>query len=116
MARGPNVLVAGAGVLGLCAALTLAERGARVTVDDPAGPDDNASGVAAGMLAPVFEAALDPVAAPHFDLLMAARDVWPAFAARIGVKLDRSGAVAVGEAAWLAEVEAKVSALGAPLR
>jgi glycine oxidase len=64
------------------------------------------------MLAPVFEAALDPIARPHLDLLLAARDLWPALAARAGVALHRSGALAVGDEAWLEETAERLSALG----
>lgn len=110
MAR--DVLVAGAGAFGLTTALALADAGCAVTVCDPAPPAANASGVAAGMLAPVFEAVLDVDAADHFDLLSAARDLWPALAARSGIALDRTGALAVGEAAWLETVEAGVAQLG----
>jgi glycine oxidase len=106
--------VAGSGVLGLATAIALARSGARVTVNDPAPLAQNASGVAAGMLAPVFEAALDPLARPHFDLLAAARDLWPAFAAANGVEIVRAGAVAVGDPAWLEETAGGLEALGAP--
>lgn len=87
---GAKVSVAGAGALGLCAALELARRGATVTLHDPAPIGDNASGMAAGMLAPVFEALLDPASRDHLDILLAARDLWPSFAP---VALDRTGAV-----------------------
>lgn len=95
---GARVTVAGAGALGLTTALELARAGADVTVRDPAPLGDNASGVAAGMLAPACEAALDPVSADHFELLKYARDLWPALAVRAGFELDRSGAAYVGEA------------------
>jgi glycine oxidase len=98
------VTIAGAGVLGLATALALADAGCVVTICDPGGP--NASSVAAGMIAPAFEAVLDASARPHLDLLMAARDLWPALAARTGIVLDRSGAMGVGEAGWLDEVSA----------
>lgn len=111
MTRGAKVTVAGAGALGLSTALALADAGCEVTVYDPAA-GANASAVAAGMLAPVFEAVLDPEAAPAFDLLLAARDLWPALEARAGVRLDRSGAMAVGEEAWLAGVDAALIRLG----
>lgn len=104
--------VAGAGALGLSAALALADAGCVVTVFDPAPPLANASGVAAGMLAPVFEAVLDEVARPDLDLLMAARDLWPGLEARAGVRLDRAGAVAVGAPRWLGEVQAQIVRLG----
>jgi glycine oxidase len=105
-----RVTIAGAGALGLSAAVALADAGCVVTVCDPGGI--NASAVAAGMLAPVFEAVLDPAARSHLDLLMAARDLWPGFAERAGIVLDRSGAIAVGEAAWLDAVAAGFRALG----
>jgi glycine oxidase len=99
VSRGPAVLVAGAGVFGAAIALGLARAGLQVTLADPAGLGDNASGAAAGMLAPAFEALLDPVAAGHFSLLRAARDLWPDFVGapvRAAMDLRRSGAV------WLA--------------
>src|ERR1700743_2955789 len=100
MSRGPKVIVAGAGALGLSTALALADAGCSVTVCDPAkGPQ--ASAVAAGMLAPVFEAALDAETAGHLDLMLAARDLWPALALRAGIALDRSGTAAVGSGGWV---------------
>lgn len=109
-----KVIVAGAGVLGLTSALALARAGARVVLTDPAQLGDNASGVAAGMLAPVFEAALDPLARPHFDLLMAARDLWPELAESTGVALDRAGAMAVGPGERLDQLAQALAALGTP--
>jgi len=90
------ILVAGAGVFGASIALVLAQAGADVLLADPGAPGDNASGVAAGMLAPAFESVLDPASANHFDLLRAARDRWPDFEQRLGgreIGLARSGAV-----------------------
>jgi glycine oxidase len=107
-----KVIVAGAGVLGATSALALAKAGARVVLTDPAQLGDNASGVAAGMLAPVFEAALDPSARPHFDLLLAARDLWPQLALETGVVLDRAGALAVGTGERLDRLEAALAELG----
>src|SRR5579859_5265033 len=104
MDRGPSVVVAGAGALGLSVALRLADAGCAVSVCDPAGVGQ-ASAVAAGMLAPAFEAALDGEAA-DLDLLLAARNLWPALAGRAGIEIDRSGAVAVGSEAWLAQARA----------
>ena len=111
MTGGAKVTVAGAGALGLCSALALAEAGCLVTVCDP-DPAGAASAVAAGMLAPVFEAVLDPQAAPAFDVLLAARDLWPALEARAGVRLDRSGAMAAGGEDWLAGIDAALIRLG----
>lgn len=111
MSQGPRVTVAGGGVFGWASALALADAGCRVTLFDPGGP--NASSVAAGMIAPVFEAALDPVARTQFDLLMAARDLWPELAARSDVALDRSGALAVGDDSWLEALAGALAALDA---
>ena len=107
-----TAIVAGAGALGLSVALALADAGFGVTVCDPGRPLGNASAVAGGMLAPVLEAALDAEATAHFDLLMAARDLWPALEARSGVRLDRAGALAAGRADWLAGVAASIARLG----
>ena len=113
MARltGAKVMVAGAGAFGLCIALELARGGAQVTVRDPAAPGDNASGVAAGMLAPAFETVLDAASADHFDLLLAGRDLWPELAERVGIQIDRSGAAYHGE--HIGAVAARLKALGA---
>jgi glycine oxidase len=108
---GARVTVAGAGALGLVTALQLARRGAEVTVCDPAPLGDNASGVAAGMLAPALEAALDPVSAEDFELLKAGRDLWPALATREGFELDRTGGAYAGE--QVGSVAARLRALGA---
>lgn len=112
MAKAPRITVAGAGALGLATALALADAGCEVTVFDPAPPLANASGVAAGMLAPAFESVLDTTAANHFDLLMAARDLWPELEARIGVSIDRSGAVAVGGPVSLERADSGLRRLG----
>jgi glycine oxidase len=111
MSRGAIVIVAGAGALGLSCALALADAGCSVTVCDPAGAPQ-ASTVAAGMLAPVFEAVLDDGGEAAFNHLIAARDLWPGLEVRAGVALDRSGAMAVGEAAWLAGVARGLAKLG----
>ena len=105
-----DILVVGAGVLGLCTAAELARRGHAVTVVDPGGL--NASGVAAGMIAPAFEAVLDQAARPHAAILMAARDLWPAFATDFGIELDRRGAKAVGDGDRLARLAAAFAELG----
>jgi glycine oxidase len=111
MSRGAKVIVAGAGALGLASALALADAGCAVTVCDPAkGPQ--ASAVAAGMLAPVFEAALDAETAGDLDLLLAARNLWPALARRAGIAIDRSGTAAAGSEAWLADVRARLGRIG----
>lgn len=110
MSGAPRVTIAGAGALGLATALALADAGCAVTVHEPG--DASASSVAAGMLAPVFEAVLDAAARPHLDLLLAARNLWPGLAERAGLALERTGAIAVGEAAWIADVAAAFGSLG----
>ncbi len=90
MASSPDVIVIGAGVLGLCSAAELAVRGHAVTVIDPGGP--NASSIAAGMIAPALESLLEEVTADRAALLKRARDLWPAFAEAHGLALLREGA------------------------
>lgn len=102
MRTSPPILVIGAGVLGLCTAVTLIRRGHAVLVVDPGEP--NASSVAAGMIAPAMEAGIDRLAPQAAALLRAGRDLWPAFAEATGVRLVRRpaewrghGAEAIGE-------------------
>ncbi|MCG2664366.1 FAD-binding oxidoreductase, partial [Brevundimonas sp.] len=83
----PAIVIIGAGVLGLSTAFELTRRGHRVTVVDPGGP--NASRVAAGMVAPAMEAAIDDVSPDRAALLRAGRDLWPAFAQASGVAFAR---------------------------
>lgn len=90
MTSSPDVIVIGAGVLGLCTAAELAGRGHAVTVIDPGGP--NASSVAAGMLAPALESLLEGLNPDQAGLLKRARDLWPAFAQAHGLALHREGA------------------------
>jgi glycine oxidase len=117
---GARIVVAGAGAVGSAVAATLALRGATVLWADPAAEGDNASGVAAGMLAPGFEAALDGGEPETFALLKAARDQWPVMLASLGdpdIGLWRGGALwldlpdAEGPAA--ADLKARFDALGA---
>ena len=69
---GADIVVAGAGAIGRAVAVALARAGHRVTVVDPLGA--NASGVAAGMLAPAFECVFDAGSAGHYELLLEARE------------------------------------------
>jgi glycine oxidase len=87
----PDVLIVGAGALGLCTAAALVERGADVVVLD-AGEGRNASAAAAGMIAPAFEAGLEDATQDRADLYRAARNLWPDMAERLGLDLDRTGA------------------------
>jgi glycine oxidase len=112
---GARVAVAGGGAIGSAVALALARAGRKVTIFDPRPLGDNASGVAAGMLAPVAEAVFDPASAAHLDLLRRARDLWPAFARPLGIDLLRGGLRVEGDAAWLETVAARFEALRVPL-
>jgi glycine oxidase len=77
LAGTPDIVVVGAGVIGLSAAWRLARAGLRVSLADP-DPGRGSSWVAAGMLAPVSEA--------HYGeeemvkILVGAAALWPAFA------------------------------------
>lgn len=111
---GARIAVAGAGALGSAAALRLARAGFSVTVFDPAPPGDNASGVAAGMLAPVSEALFDPASRDHLALMRRARDLWPAFAEDLGIELFRTGVRIEGSGAWREQVGQRLLGLGLP--
>src|SRR5205085_11330577 len=89
-----DVAVVGGGVAGLSAARELARRGLSVVVVEGAGPGAEASGAAAGMLAPQSEAdARDD----FFELLCASREMYPDFAealreeSGVDIELDRTG-------------------------
>jgi glycine oxidase len=82
-----DVVVVGAGVIGLASAWRLAQRGVSVVVVDPA-PGSGASGVAAGMLAPVTEARLGEDALWRLNRASWAR--WPDFAAEVEAASGRS--------------------------
>ena len=111
---GARVAVAGAGAFGSAAALRLARAGFVVTVFDPAPPGANASGVAAGMLAPVSEALFDPASRDHLALMRRARDRWPAFAEALGIEIFRDGVRLEGSADWRGLVGERLRALGLP--
>jgi glycine oxidase len=97
--RHPDVLVIGAGVIGLASAWRLAQQGFDVQVVDP-DPGGGASGVAAGMLAPVTEAR--PGEEALLDLNMASWARWPDFVAELTKTTERDvgyradGTVVVG--------------------
>ena len=101
-------MIVGAGVLGLCTAFELHRRGRTVLVVDPGGL--NASPVAAGMIAPAMESAIDDVSVDRARLFRAGRDLWPAFATAAGI------AVARRSAEWrggdVEAMEARLRALG----
>lgn len=101
-----DIVVIGAGVLGLAVAAELSARGHDVRVIDPGSP--NASSVAAGMIAPAFESLLDRADADRADLLREAAALWPDFASKHGLTLDETPAEWRGP-----DPEAVAKALGA---
>jgi glycine oxidase len=122
----PDVVVVGGGAIGLASAWRLAQRGAAVTVVDP-DPGGGASGVAAGMLAPVTEARMGEEALLRLNL--ASWSQWPSFAAEvegaagaaIGYRADGTLVVALDadDRVALDELEARHRAMGldvTPLR
>lgn len=94
-----DVAVIGAGAIGLACGWRIAAAGMSVAVFDRFSPGAGASGVAAGMLAPVTEA--DFGAAGLLELNLAGEAAWPAFAAELetatgrDLGFARSGALVV---------------------
>src|SRR3954454_3360885 len=83
---GYDVVVVGAGVIGLASAWRAAQRGLSVLVVERDEPGAGASGAAAGMLAPVTEAEFGEEALLQLNL--ASAELWPRFAAELA---ERSG-------------------------
>jgi glycine oxidase len=81
-----DAVVVGGGVIGLAAAWRAAQRGLSVLVVERGEPGSGASGVAAGMLAPVTEAEFGEQSLLALNLEGAA--MWPGFAAELA---ERSG-------------------------
>lgn len=71
-----SVIVVGAGITGLTIAVALQASGHKVTLIARDAPEDTASGVAAGMIAPAMEAMNDPDPALSFHRLKAAQQAW----------------------------------------
>lgn len=101
-------MIVGAGVLGLCTAFALKQRGHAVRLVDPGRP--NASVVAAGMIAPAMESAIDDLSPDQARLLKDGRDLWPAFARESGIVLMRRPAEWRGGEAD--RIGARLAALG----
>jgi glycine oxidase len=81
-----DAIVIGGGLIGLASAWRAAELGMSVLALEREEPAAGASGVAAGMLAPVTEAEFGEQAL--LELGLASRELWPAFAAELE---ERSG-------------------------
>jgi glycine oxidase len=99
MTRAADVAVIGGGVIGLGIAWRTARRGAAVTLVDPE-PGSGASGVAAGMLAPVTE--LHYAERALLELTLASAEAYPGFVADLeretglDVGYRRCGTLSVG--------------------
>ncbi len=95
MSRSYDALVVGGGVIGLACAQEAARRGLSVLLAERDSVGAGASGVAAGMLAPVTEA--DFGEERLLRMSIEARERWPAFAARLGIdsSLRQDGALVV---------------------
>jgi glycine oxidase len=90
-----DAVIVGGGVIGLSVAWRAARRGIRVRVLERGQPGDGASGVAAGMLAPVGEATWGEEELLDFALASHAR--WPNFAAELRSESGRdSGFIELG--------------------
>jgi len=115
-----DAVVVGGGVVGLCCAWRIAQRGGQVVVLDSAEPPAGATRVAAGMLAPVGELAFGE---PELlQMTLAAAEAYPAFveeleaASGMGSGYERCGALHVAldrdEAAELRRVHELQRSLG----
>lgn len=104
-----KVRVLGAGIVGLSCAHELLKRGHDVTVVDPA-PGSGASHAAAGMLSPSAEVWHDET--ELLALGVESLDLWPAFAARLGVRVQPGGTLLVArDGGDLQQVERQVELL-----
>src|SRR5919201_1100982 len=85
-AAGLDAIVVGGGAIGLACGWRAARAGARVRVLERERPGSGASGVAAGMLAPVGEATWGEEAFVRLALASAA--AWPAFATELAADAE----------------------------
>lgn len=121
-----RVAVAGAGIIGLSAALEMRARGAEVAVyDSGLELGGGATMRAAGMLGAAFDWALESEQRALAALARHAGMIWPDFAARIerlagaGFEFSREGAIVVArnaeELAWLGSLAAACQARDLPV-
>lgn len=98
MTAAPDVIVAGAGIIGCAAARALCDAGLSVAMIDPGRPGDEASSAAAGLLTPQYEA---EGPGPFFDLCHRARALYPDYVkslmeeTRLDAELRREGMLVV---------------------
>jgi glycine oxidase len=118
---GWDLIVVGAGIIGLSAAFEAAASGLRVLVVERAGPATGASGVAAGMLAPMAEAHDMPLDLCRIGVASAV--LLPDLVSRVesyggGAGYQRAGTLLVAgdrdQAGDLAQLERSHTALGVP--
>lgn len=111
-----RALIVGAGIVGLACAHRLARTGWSVVVLAPDAAE-TASSVAAGMLAPVAEAATDS-ASPPYPVMQEALERWTAFARDVGAPdaLVRSGTRWVGPFDTAERFRTEAGRLGAEVR
>ena len=105
-----TIVIAGAGAIGRAVAYVLARAGHAVIVVDPDPDGANASRIAAGMLAPAFEALFD---GGSYPLLREALGLWPPLAREIGLRVAWDGAMAVGTRAEAEVWASDLATLGA---
>ena len=107
----PDVVVIGAGIVGVSTAWELVQRGASVTVVDRAGISEGTTGLGEGNVL-----AGDKDAGPELELTRLGLDVYAEIEARLGdvARIRRKGALIVhpDERTWAAEPE-RVEGLGA---
>jgi len=82
--RAPDLLVAGAGAIGLAVAWRAAQRGMDVVLVERAGAGEATSRVAAGMLAPVAEVEFGGAGRRLLELAMRSARLWPRFVEELG--------------------------------
>ena len=82
-AKRPDVIIIGAGIIGLAVAWRARQRGMRVTVFEREAAGSGTSRVAAGMLAPVSEVEFGEAGARLLELGLRSAALWPAFASEL---------------------------------
>lgn len=110
-----KLAIGGGGVWGLSIAAVAARCGAVVSVFEPRPIGDNASGVAAGMLSPIFEAALDGGSVPDHVLFEEGYAAWPRFAEALDLAPPTdygAGALYVAGPVVLDPLAGRLTALG----
>ncbi len=91
--RSPEIVIRGAGIIGLSVAWSLLQKGIRPKILDTSSVNQRASWAAAGMLSAQFEALIEPdVSSGLRDFSAHSSSIWPEFAAR----LEKASGTSVG--------------------